>query len=149
MPTEIAGNEMTIEPASDSARSFMILWNDEQVAQDLLDALGASSTDVDIVFSYPAGNTSPNQIYVDAYRVAGADGTALRDGMVENYRAVLEKETDVSVTEETVSGKEAVLLSLATAPPGQGHYFNSVGDIAFVVSGQPFEWVEDAFTQLP
>src|SRR5688500_8972400 len=71
MPTVIAGNAMTIEPASDSANSFMILWNDEQVAQDLLSDLGASPSDIDIVFSYPTGNTGSNRISVDAYRVAG------------------------------------------------------------------------------
>ena len=63
----------------------MILWNDEQVAQDLLDALSGSAEDIDVVFSYPEGNTSPNRVSVDAYRVAGADGAALRDGFIENY----------------------------------------------------------------
>lgn len=140
---------MTIEPASDSAGSFMILWNDEQVAQDLLDALAASSSDIDIVFSYPTGNTGPNRISVDAYRVAGADGIALRDGMVENYRAFLAEQTTVTVTEETVSGKEVVLLDLPGGPLGQGKYFYAVGDIVFVVTGVPFEWIEDALTQLP
>ncbi|MEP7158683.1 MAG: hypothetical protein ABI797_04595 [Chloroflexota bacterium] len=149
MPTEIAGNAMTIEPASDSANSFMILWNDEPIAQDLLFDLGASPSDIEIVFSYPADNTGSNRIYVDAYRVEGADGIALRDGMVENYRAFLEGSTEVSVTQETVSGKETVLLDLPQAPPGQGRYFYAVGDIVFIVQGIPLEWVEDAFSLLP
>jgi hypothetical protein len=149
MPTEIAGNAMTIEPASDSASSFMILWNDEQVAQDLLFDLGASPSDIDIVFSYPTENTGSNTIYVDAYRVAGADGIALRDGMVANYRDYIGASTEVVVTNETVAGKQAVSFRVAEAPMEQGQFFYAVGDIVFVVSGTPFEWVEDAFSQLP
>lgn len=149
LPTEIAGNAMTIEPSSDPARSFMILWNDEQVAQNLLNTLGASSSDIDVVYSYVSGNTVPNRVSVDAYRVAGADGTALRDGMVENYRAYFEQQSPVSVTQETVAGKQVVLLEFPNAPAGQGQYFYSVGDTVFVVSGTPMAWVEDAFMQLP
>ena len=149
MPTEIAGNQMTIEPASDSAGSFMILWNDEVVAQTLLTVLGATPDDIDVVFSYPTGNTGSNRVSVDAYRVAGADAIALRDGMVANYRAYLGSQIDVSVTEETVSDKPVVRLAQADAPPGEGNYFYAVGDIVFVVSGTPFAWVEDAIAQLP
>jgi hypothetical protein len=149
LPTEIAGNAMTIEPASDPARSFMILWNDEQVAEDLLDALGGSPDDIDVVFSYPEGDTFPDRVSVDAYRVAGADGTALRDGFVQNYRTFLEPYTTISVTEETVGGKQVVLLEQPESPDPQGQYFYGVGDIVFVVSGTPTEWVEDALARLP
>ncbi len=151
IPTEIAGNAMTIEPASDPARSFEILWNDEQVAQDLLDSLDAASSEIDVVFSYPTGDTFPDRVSVDAYQVAGADGTALRDGMVEKYREYFETQAnvDVEITEEMVSGKEALLLTVPNAPPGEGSYYYSVGDTVFVVSGTPIEWVEDAFAQLP
>jgi hypothetical protein len=148
MPTEIGGHEMTIEPASDSANSFMILWNDETVAQTLLTLLGASPADIDVVFSYPAGTTT-DRIFVDAYRVAGADAVALRDGMVENYRVYLGEFTEVTVTEVTVSGKEAVILLTPNTPAEQERHFYAVGDIVFVVQGDPFELVEEAFTLLP
>ncbi|HUG47009.1 MAG TPA: hypothetical protein VMP67_01205 [Candidatus Limnocylindria bacterium] len=118
---------MTIEPASDPANSFMILWNDEQAAQDLLDALSASTSDIDVVFSYSSGNTFPNRVSVNAYRVADADGTALRDGMVENYRAIYGEITTVEVTQETVGGKPVPLLALSDAPPGQENYFYGIG----------------------
>jgi hypothetical protein len=127
----------------------MILWNDEQIAKDLLDTLGASSSDIDVVFSYLTGNAAPKRVSVDAYRVAGADGTALRDGMVENYRAFLAPQTTVSVTDATVGGKQVRILDFPNAPAGQGQHFYSVGDIVFVVSGTPIEWVEDALSQLP
>jgi hypothetical protein len=140
---------MTIEPASDSARSFMILWNDEKIAQDLLDSLGGSADGIDIVFSYPKGNTSPDRVSVDAYRVAGADGTALRDGFVKNYSDFLKPYTTVVVTDETVGGKPVVLLDTPQTPDGQERYFYAVGDIVFVVSGTPVAWVEDALSQLP
>jgi hypothetical protein len=149
LPKEIAGNEMTIEPATDSANSFMILWGDTQIAQGLLDALGGSADGIDVVFSYVKGNTSPNRVSVDAYRVAGADGTALRDGMVENYTNFYEQVTPVEVTDETVGGKPVARLDMTETPDGQEQYFYPVGDTVFVVSGTPIEWVEDAFSQLP
>lgn len=149
LPREIAGNEMTIEPASDPANSFMILWNDAQTAQDLLDALGGSADDIDVVFSYAKGNTSPNRVSVDAYRVAGADGTALRDGFVQNYSDFFKLVTTVEVTDETVGGKRVVRLDMTETPDGQEQHFYSVGDTVFVVSGTPIEWVEDALSQLP
>lgn len=149
IPTEVAGNVMTIEPASNPARSFMILWNDEQVAQDLLDDLGASADDIDVVFSYPEGDVYPNRIYVDAYRVAGADGIALRDGFVENYSNYYEQSTTVEVTDETIGGKQVKRLDFPEAPDGQEQYFYAVGDIVFVVSANPSEWLENALSQLP
>jgi hypothetical protein len=139
---------MTIEPALDSANSFMILWNDAAVAQTLLTAIGASSDDIEVVFSY-AQVAAPNSVRVSAYRVAGADTVALRDGFVENYRAFLAQYATVSVTEETVADKQVVLLSIPGTPPGQDQYFYGVSDIVFVVDGTPFEWVEDAIAQLP
>jgi hypothetical protein len=148
MPTVVAGKTMTIEPATDSATSFMILWNDEAVAQTLLTALGASSDDIEVVFSY-AQDAAPNQVRVNAYRVAGADAIALRDGFVENYRAYLAEFATVSVTEETVAGRQVVRLSIPGTPPAQDQYFYGVGDIVFEVDGTPFEWIEDAIAQLP
>jgi hypothetical protein len=149
LPTEIAGNEMTIEPASDPERSFMILWNDEQIAQDLLDSLSAPDADIDVAYSYLTDSKYPDRVSVDAYRVVGADGVALRDGMAETYRQLLADQGDVQVTSQTVGGKDVAVLGVAGMAPDQAQYFYGVGDIVFVVSGSPFEWVEDALSQLP
>ena len=55
----------------------------------------------------------------------------------------------MEVTDETVGGKQVKRLDFPEAPDGQEQYFYAVGDIVFVVSGTPVEWVEDALSQLP
>ena len=146
MPTEVDGVPMTIEPASDSAQSFLILWNDEQTARDLLQILGKTEADVDIVFSYSTPDVP--QITLNAYRVIGADAEALKDGMAANYLAVVQSSGGV-VTETTLGGKNVTVLSLANSPPGVGEHFYAVGDIVFNVSADPPEWVAKTLAVLP
>ena len=56
---------------------------------------------------------------------------------------------EVTVTEVTVSGKEALILLGPNTPAEQERHYYAVGDIVFVVQGDPFELVEEAFTLLP
>jgi hypothetical protein len=146
MPTEIAGHTMTIEPASDPVWSLLNLWNDEGIGRDLLDSLGKSEDDIDVVFSYTEADVP--QIIVNAYRVAGADGEALKDGMVAEYLAMFEEHGAV-ITETTLGGKDVSVMSTENAPAGVGEHFYAVGDVVFSVSANPPEWVEDALQALP
>jgi hypothetical protein len=146
VPTDIAGHTMTIEPASDPVWSLLNLWSDEAIGRALLDSLGKSEDDIDVVFSYTEADVP--QIIVNAYRVAGADGEALKDGMVAEYLAMFEEHGAV-ITETTLGGKDVSVMSTENAPAGVGEHFYAVGDVVFSVSANPPEWVEDALQALP
>ncbi len=87
IPAMIGGNTMIIEAGR--PEDFLGLWNNKQRAQALLASLGKSVSDVSIVNSYGKEATSPQGIFVYAYRVAGADGEALLQGMTKEYLRLL------------------------------------------------------------
>jgi hypothetical protein len=144
LPEEIAGHTMTIQVGQPD--SFLGLWNDEAIAQDLLDDLGKTIDDVAIAWSYAEDTTFPETIQINAYQVKGADGEALLRGITDNYLAAI---PDWAATEATVAGKDVVVLGPANAANTFPQYFYRVGDIVFNINGNPPEWVEEALTKLP
>ncbi len=144
VPAEIAGKSLTIEPALDGGQSFLGLWNDEKMARKLLDSLGASPKDVEIVYGYGEVE-APKQLYVTAYRIPRVDGTALRDGMISNYQKVL----GWDATPATLGGKDVVAVHQSGSSPESGQIFYSVGNNVFMVSANPTDWAIEALGKLP
>ncbi len=98
-----------------------------------------------IAYAY-AENAYPKVLRIDTYRVAGADGTALAQGMAERYAPYMPGESP-STTQ--VGGKTVLALGLNVAPPNAGQIFYPVGDVVFIVSAIPVEWAEAALALLP
>jgi hypothetical protein len=144
MPADIGGHKMTIELGGGD--QFLGLWNNAQVAQALLTRLGSSASDVSIANSYADDVVYPQAILIYGYRVAGADGNALLQGMVQNYINMLDT---MVATPTTMGGKSVTAVGLPGATATDLQYFYAVGDIVFNVNATSQEWIQEALSRLP
>jgi len=145
LPTEIAGKTLSIEVGTNPA-SFLNLWKDPADAESFLAELGKTTSDVSIVYGSNSEDF-PNLIYLTGYRVAGADGQALGQGMAEQLASRLGEWT---VSTETVGGRTVIKLAADDAS-GEfvPHYFVPIGDTVVDVQGNPPAWAEEAISKLP
>jgi hypothetical protein len=145
LPSEIAGKPVTIELGT-STSSFMNLWKEPADAVAFLAGLGKSEGDVSLVFGYNSDDF-PNVIHMTGFRVAGADGQTLAQGIADQLASRLGPWT---VTTETLAGRTVVKLAPDDASTGfVAHYFVVIRDTVVDVEGNPPEWVEEAVSKLP
>lgn len=154
IPDEVDGITMT--KTSLTGQQFLDLQSggNEQVAQDFSDflaGLGGSINDLSAVGSSGFGES--DSVYVNAIRLAGADGAALRNGMVQQALdsiPVFNSGMTGAATSMTLGGKN---VTLVTATLGgsvyEEQYFYAYDDIVFVVYGGSEDVVAEALSLLP
>lgn len=146
IPTEIAGHPMRIEVYTSAGDNFLFMWQSKEVAVQLLESLGKTKNDVTAAQGNADDIKSPESLFVYAYRVAGADGQAFRDGMVERYLALFDG-WDAPI--KTVAGKSVAVMGPKGDEESAGQAFYAVGDIVFNITSNHPEWIEAAVALLP
>jgi hypothetical protein len=146
IPTEIAGHPMRIEVYTSAGDNFLFMWQSEDVALKLLESLGKTKDDVTAAQGNADDIKSPESLFVYAYRVAGADGQALRDGMVERYLALFD---GWDAPMRTMAGKSVAVMGPKGDEESAGQAFYAVGDIVFNITSNHPEWIEAAVALLP
>ncbi len=121
IPTEVGG--ITLTPESIDIDQFM----DQYPAfAAMLGVLGKAPSDVSIVQAQ-GSNAQPSEImFVQAFRVAGADATAFMDGMLEFQKV----ENDVAEP-ITIADKQLVVLGSPETDAQYKTYYYPYGDVIF------------------
>ncbi len=146
IPTEIAGHPMRIEVYTSAGDNFLFMWQSQEVAIQLLESLGKTKEDVTAAQGTASGIEYPETLFVYAYRVAGADGQAFRDGMVERYLALFD---GWDAPTKTMAGKTVAVMGPKGNEESAGQAFYAVGDIVFHITSNHPEWIEAAVAALP
>jgi hypothetical protein len=111
--------------------------------QDFLDGVGASMDDVRSAIGIGFDQASGGVISIFAIQVSGADEGALLD----EFRQVLEADSENVTSEDNVGGKD--VLAFGVAGEAANTYLYVRDDVVFMVGGSTAELSEEALSLLP
>jgi hypothetical protein len=142
VPTEVGG--ITLTPESVDPDQFIAAYEE---FGPTLTALGKSPEDVAIVQAQGSNPQAQEVMIVQAFRVAGADATALMDAILEFWAV-----TDDVASPITIGGKELIVQGHPDTDPQYKSYYYGYGDTVFRLgyNGDNFdEQMEALVSQLP
>lgn len=154
IPDEVDG--IAIEKQSLTGEQYVSAFSggNPEVREDLEDFLasvGRSIADVSAAFGSGFGEST--YVNISATRAAGADPTALLDGVVQlavSSAPEFNSGMSATTTETTLGGKNVTLVTTTLGDSVfSEQYYYGYGDVIFVVNGGSEEIIASAFSQLP
>lgn len=142
IPTQVGG--ITLASETIAVDDFMGAYD---TFAALLGLLGKTPSDVTIVQAQGSNPQTSEIVTAQAFRVAGADATALMNGMLEFFKVSNDVAEPI-----TIAGKQLIVQGSPETDPQYKTYYYGYGDVLFRLgyNGDNFdEMMADLVGQLP